>query len=74
MMGKKKLDEIKAEVLALLERLPGRSPRAWLEREIEHAKKDSKRDAQALESLCSALEREVSKRRKRKPRRRPARQ
>ena len=61
MMGKKKLAEIKAQVAALLGRLPGRSPRAWLEKEIESARTDRKRDVQTLEALCAALEREVRK-------------
>src|SRR5947209_17298359 len=44
MMGRKKLGEIKAEVAALLGRLPGRSPRAWLDKEIASAKGDGNRD------------------------------
>ncbi len=72
MMSKKKLSEIKAEVAALLQTLPGSSPEAWLAREIEGAKKDPKRDAQTLEMLCAALEGKVKKKRKAKPPRRPA--
>ena len=70
-MGKKKLVEIKAEVAALLRRLPG-GPKQWLEREIESAKADQHRDAQTLEMLCAALQQEVSKRRKPKRQRKPA--
>ncbi len=72
MMSKKKLSEIKAEVAALLQMLPGRSPEAWLAEEIEAAKKDPKRDARTLEMLCAALEGEVKKKQIAKPRRRPA--
>jgi hypothetical protein len=60
-MGRKKLGEIKAEVAALLGRLPGRSPRAWLDREIASAKGDRKRDVETLEMLCAALERAARK-------------
>ena len=69
MMGKKKLSEIKAEVVALLEQLPGKSPKAWFAKEIEAAKEDPNRDVQTLEMLCAALEREAKSRRKAKPRR-----
>ncbi len=62
MMGRKKLSEIKAEVAALLRRLPGRSPRAWLEKEIKSAKDDPKRDVETLEMLCAALERAAPRR------------
>ena len=61
MMGRKKLSEIKAEVAALLGRLPGRSPRAWLDREIASVQGDGKRDAETLEMLCAALERAAGK-------------
>jgi hypothetical protein len=71
-MSKKKLSEIKAEVAALLRTLPGRSPEAWLAKEIEAAKKDPRRDARTLEMLCSALESEVKKVRTGKTPRRPA--
>jgi hypothetical protein len=71
MMSKKKLSEIKAEVAALLQTLPGKSPEAWLAKEIEDAKKDPKRDARTLEMLCAALESEVRKQRRAKARRRP---
>ena len=53
MMSKKKLAETKAEVAALLGRLPGRSPRGWLDKEIESARRDRKRDVQTLEALCA---------------------
>ena len=56
MMGRKKLSEIKAEVAALLAELPGQSPRAWLDQEIESAKRDGDRDVETLEMLCAALE------------------
>jgi hypothetical protein len=72
MTGKKKLGEIKAEVAALLGRLPGRSPRGWLIREIESAKGDRKRDVETLKMLCAALEREARKRGTPKGRRKPA--
>ena len=72
MMSKKKLSQIKAEVAALLQTLPGKSPEAWLAKEIEDAKKDPNRDAQTLEMLCAALERGAKKQRKAKPRRSPA--
>jgi hypothetical protein len=71
-MGKKKLDEIKAEVTALLGRLPGRSPRAWLEREIKSAQGDRNRDVETLEMLCAALERAARKGRQPTTRRGPA--
>jgi hypothetical protein len=73
MMSKKKLKEVKAEVAALLGRLPGRSARAWLEREIGSAKGDHNRDVETLEMLCAALEREARKNPKNKTARNPAR-
>ena len=72
MMGKKKLGEIKAEVAALLGRLPGSTPRAWLGKEIESARKDRTRDVETLEMLCAALEHATRNGRTPKPRRRPA--
>ena len=72
MMGKKKLGEIKAEVAALLGRLPGPTPRAWLGKEIESARKDRSRDVETLEMLCAALERTKKYDRTPKARRRPA--
>jgi hypothetical protein len=74
MMGKKKLTEIKAEAAALLRKLPGRSPRAWIQGEIKSAYADSTRDAETLEMLCAALEREVPNGKKAKSRRKPAKQ
>ena len=71
MMSKKKLSEIKAEVATLLRTLPGKSPEAWLAREIEAAKKDPNRDARTLEMLCAALESKAKKQGRTKPRRRP---
>jgi hypothetical protein len=73
MMGKKKLSEIHREVAALLGRLPGRSPRAWLDREIASATGDRNRDVETLEMLCAALERSARPAREPKARRRPAR-
>jgi hypothetical protein len=72
MMSKKKLSETKAEVAALLQTLPGKSPEAWLAKEIEDAKKDPKRDVRTLEMLCTALDVEVKKARTAKTRKRPA--
>ncbi len=54
MIGKKKLAETKAELVALLGRLPGRSPRGWLVKEVELARRDGNRDVQTLEALCAA--------------------
>jgi hypothetical protein len=70
MMGKKKLSEIKAELVALLGELPSPSPREWLEREIESARRDPNRDVETLEMLCAALEDAAGKKRKPKIRRR----
>ncbi len=61
MMGNKKLSEIKAEVVALLNRLSGGSPKKWLNREIQMAKKNPNRDEQALRMLLAALEVEARK-------------
>ena len=72
MMGEKKLSQIKAEVAALLQTLPGESPVAWFAKEIEAAKKDPNWDVRTLEMLCAALEREVKNQQKGKSRRRPA--
>ena len=72
MMNKKKLTEIKAEVAALLNGLPGPSPHLWLTKEIESAKRDPKRDTATLEMLCSALERKAPTRRTPKTRGKPA--
>jgi hypothetical protein len=65
MMGMKKLSEIKAEVAALVKRLPD----GWLAKEIKAAKGDPKRHVRTLEMLAAALEGEVKKRRKPKARR-----
>ena len=65
MMGNKKLSEFKAELTALLSKLPGKSPRSWFAKEIEAAKGDPNRDVETLEMLCAALER-GSKRKTRK--------
>ena len=69
MIGKKKLAAIRAEVAALLGELPGASPKAWFEKQIASAAGDPKRDVQTLKMLCNALEREVKKQQKPKPRR-----
>ncbi len=61
MMGQKKLSAVKAEVAALLGRLPGASPRAWLDKEIESATEEGGRDVETLEMLCAALERAAPK-------------
>ena len=60
MIGKKKLSEIKAEVSALLRRLPG-SPKTWLEEEVRSARKQRTRDVETLEMLCAALESEAKR-------------
>lgn len=73
MMGKRKLAEIKADVAALLSRLPGRSPEEWLDKEIASAKGERDRDVQTLEALCAALESGVRKVRKSKGQGRAAR-
>jgi hypothetical protein len=71
-VNKKKLAETKAEVVALLGRLPGQSPDTWLAREIESAKGAPNRDAETLEMLCAALERLGKKTPKIPSTRRPA--
>ena len=72
MIGKKKLGEVKAEVAALLRRLPGRSPRAWLDREAASAKRHRNRDVETLEMLCAALDDATSIGRRPKSPRKPA--
>lgn len=64
MMGKKKLSEIKAEVAALLAKLPGPSPRAWLEQRIKVARTNPSRNVRTLEALLAALEDEVGKKKR----------
>ncbi len=71
MIGKKKLNEIKAELRALLGKLPARSPRVWLQREIRAAARNPERDVETLEMLCTALGR-ARKKQKAKPRQAPA--
>jgi hypothetical protein len=61
MMGNKKLSEIKAALTALLGYLPDGSPRKRLNREVEMARQDPKRDEQSLRKLLAALERETRK-------------
>ena len=73
MLSKKKLSQIKAQIAALLQTLPGKSPEAWLAKEIEDAKKDPNRDVRTLEMLCAALEGKVKEQQKTKPRQHPAR-
>ena len=70
MVGKKSLAEIRAERAALLGRLPGQSPRRWLQKEIASAKGKQDRD---VETLCAALEHEAARGKKPKRQRRPAR-
>jgi hypothetical protein len=72
MMGKKKLSEIRAELRALLAQLPGRSPRHWLDTEIQAAKDKPDRDVETLQMLRSVLERAVRKSEKQKKRRKTA--
>ncbi len=55
MMGNKKLIEIKAEVVALLTRLSGGSPKKWLDRQIEIAKNNPDRDVETLRMIRAAL-------------------
>lgn len=69
MMGKKTLREVQEELVALLSKLPGPSPKAQLKREIEEARGDPKRDVETLEMMLAAFEKQV---RKIKPKRRPA--
>jgi hypothetical protein len=64
MIGKNKASEIKAEVAALLGKLPGRSPRAWLKSRIDTAAENKSRDVQTLEMLCAALDSQAKKNRK----------
>jgi hypothetical protein len=72
-MTKKKLSEIRADVRALLKKLPAESARDWLTKEVAAAKRDPNRDAETLEMLCAALEREARTVRNAKPRRKAAR-
>lgn len=69
MTGTKRLSEIRAEVAALLAKLPGRSAREWFDREIETAQGRADRDVETLVMLQAALEREVRKRHKPKAKR-----
>jgi Domain of unknown function (DUF4365) len=55
MMGKKKLSQVRAEVIAMLEKLPGKSPEAWFAKEIEAAKGDADRDTKTLDALRALL-------------------
>jgi hypothetical protein len=61
MMGNKKLSEIRAELAALLGHLPNGSPKKRLNREVEMAKQDPKRDEHSMRKLLVALERETRK-------------
>lgn len=73
MMGRKTLSEIKAELAVFLSRLPGKSPKAWLEKEIKSARSDPTRSVETLEMILHALESEVKKQKqKNKPRKRTA--
>jgi hypothetical protein len=69
MMGKKTLSEIKAELKVFLSRLPGKSPQAWLAKEIESAKEDPTRDVRTLEMLLAVFDKPAKKPRKPKAQR-----
>ena len=58
MMGTKTLSEVKAQLAAMLNRLPD----GWLEKEIEAANADPTRDAKTLMMLSAALEGEPKNR------------
>ncbi len=60
MMGQKKLSEIKAEVVALLKRHSGGSPKEWLDRQIELAKNDPEREVRALQMFRAAMDGPIS--------------
>jgi hypothetical protein len=64
MIGKKKLSEIKTKLAAYLNRLPGKSPKAWLAKEIESAREDPARDPESLEMLLAVVNGKAKKRRK----------
>ena len=68
MMGNKKLSEIKAELAALLGRLPDGSPKKRLNREIGVVKQDTRREEKVLALLLKKLEEEVRKARRPKKR------
>jgi hypothetical protein len=68
MMGKKKLSEIKAQLLALSAHPQGKPPKA------EAAAGDTKQVVKTLEALCAELERVAKKPQKPKARRRPTKQ
>jgi hypothetical protein len=72
MMGKKKLSEIKAELVALLDQLPAPTPQVWLRKKTEAAQTDRTRDVESLEMLCAALQCETKKTRTSKMQRRPS--
>ena len=63
MIGKKTAKEVQRDVVANLEKLPGRCPDQWLDREIQTAKHAPDRDLETLEFLKSALENAVKKKR-----------
>ena len=71
-MTRKKLSEMTADLRALLNTLPAVSARQWLEKETSLAKRDPGRDAETLEMLCAALEREARQGRATKSRSKPA--
>ena len=68
MMGRKTLSEIKAELKEFLSRLPGKSPQAWLAKEIDSATGDPTRDVRTLEMLLAVFEKPAKKPRKPKKR------
>ncbi len=55
MMGNKKPIEIKAEVVALLARLSGGSPKKWLDRQIEIAKNNPDHHVETLRMIRAAM-------------------
>ena len=57
MIGKKKLNDVRRELVELLGKLPDESPGRWLEREIREAEDREGRDVETLKMLRSALQR-----------------
>jgi hypothetical protein len=58
-MTTKKLSEVREEVERLLSRLPGGSPKEWLDREIEVAQHDADRHVPTLRILRASLKRQT---------------
>ena len=63
MIGKKTAQEVRRDVTAILEKLPGKRPDRWLDREIQTARLEPDRDIETLEFLKSALKTAVKKKR-----------